>query len=107
MALAPPNSSAWFSMNLYIMEARSTGWHLDSIVVVCKEFVMVRFRSLIRSRHSASHICRRLSKPDLERLEDRTVLSASYLAAEFPGHGVWLWSSSSGSWQQVTAANAS
>jgi hypothetical protein len=41
----------------------------------------------------------------LEALEDRTV--PSYLAAEFPGHGVWLCNSADGSWQQVTAADAS
>jgi hypothetical protein len=41
----------------------------------------------------------------LEELESRDV--PSYLAAEFPGHGVWRYQSTSGTWTQLTAANAS
>jgi hypothetical protein len=37
-------------------------------------------------------------------LENRDV--PSYLAAEFPGQGVWLYSPD-GSWRQLTAANVS
>jgi hypothetical protein len=42
------------------------------------------------------------ARPTLEALEDRDV--PSYLAAEFPGQGVWLYN---GNWQQITANNAS
>jgi hypothetical protein len=44
-------------------------------------------------------------RPRLEALESRDV--PSFLAAEFPGQGVWRYDSSNGSWQQMTAANAS
>jgi hypothetical protein len=47
----------------------------------------------------------RFSRPTLEALERLDV--PSYLAAEFPGQGVWLYNSAGGSWQQMTAANAS
>ncbi len=43
--------------------------------------------------------------PRLEELESRDV--PSYLAAEFPGQGVWRYESTAGTWQQMTAANAS
>jgi hypothetical protein len=47
----------------------------------------------------------RFTRPALEALEDRT--TPSHLAAEFPGHGVWLYNSASGgSWQQLTTNNA-
>jgi hypothetical protein len=45
------------------------------------------------------------ARPRLEELESRDV--PSYLAAEFPGQGVWLYNAADGSWQQVTANNAS
>ena len=43
------------------------------------------------------------ARPSLEALEDRDVPST--LAAEFPGHGVWSYAS--GTWTQLTAADAS
>jgi hypothetical protein len=45
------------------------------------------------------------ARPRLEELESRDV--PSYLAAAFPGHGVWGWTPQTGGWQQLTAANAS
>jgi hypothetical protein len=54
----------------------------------------------IPSRKKTHSVC-----PRLELLEDRTV--PSYLAAEFHGHGAWLFNSTDGSWQNVTAADAS
>jgi hypothetical protein len=45
------------------------------------------------------------ARPTLEALESRDV--PSYLAAEFPGQGVWLYNSAGGTWTQLTAANAS
>jgi hypothetical protein len=51
------------------------------------------------SAHQASHVC-----PRLEELEGRDV--PSYLAAEFPGYGVWR-IQDGGDWEQLTAANAS
>jgi hypothetical protein len=47
------------------------------------------------------------ARPTLEALEARDV--PSWLAAEFPGHGVWLSASSwqGGGWQQLTTNNAS
>jgi hypothetical protein len=47
------------------------------------------------------------ARPTLEALEDRTV--PSYLAAEFPGQGVWRYyfNGSSGSWQQLSTKDAS
>src|SRR5947209_3494755 len=41
----------------------------------------------------------------LEALEGRDV--PSYLAAEFPGQGVWRYAPTDGSWRQLTANNAS
>jgi hypothetical protein len=53
-----------------------------------------------------NHLTNRSGRPTLEALEDRDVPSA-YLAAEFPGYGVWLYTSSNTHWTQLTAANAS
>jgi hypothetical protein len=47
----------------------------------------------------------RFARPALEALEDRDV--PSYLAAEFPGRGVWGHDSVTGTWTQLTAAEAS
>src|SRR5437868_6004675 len=44
------------------------------------------------------------ARPRLEALEGRDV--PSFLAAEFPGYGVWRIQDGAG-WQQLTAANAS
>jgi hypothetical protein len=54
----------------------------------------------------ASPALRRSSstRPRLEVLEDRDV--PSFMAAEFPGYGVWR-CQDGGAWQQLTAANAS
>jgi hypothetical protein len=46
-----------------------------------------------------------ITRPSLEALEGRDV--PSFLAAEFPGQGVWRYDSTAGTWQQLTAANAS
>jgi hypothetical protein len=45
------------------------------------------------------------ARPVLEVLEDRDV--PSYLAAEFPGQGVWRYESTSGTWTELTTNNAS
>jgi hypothetical protein len=45
------------------------------------------------------------ARPALEALEGRDV--PSYLAAEFPGQGVWRYESAAGAWTQLTTNNAS
>jgi hypothetical protein len=46
-----------------------------------------------------------IKKPSLEALESRDV--PSYVAAEFPGHGVWLSNTNFMPWTQLTTNNAS
>jgi len=43
----------------------------------------------------------------LESLEERAVMNSTYLVADFPGHGVYLYNPYNQNWQGLTSLNAS